>query len=50
MLIVKFSNTTPLPLMIILIVKFSNTTPLPLTILWGGSKNLNWQQLGGSKN
>ena len=29
-----------------IIVKFSNTTPLPLMI-WGGSKNLNWQQFWG---
>ena len=26
----------PTPKIFILIVKFSNTTPLPLTILWGG--------------
>ena len=32
------------------IVKFSNITPLPLMILLGGSKNVNWQQLGASKN
>ena len=41
---VKFLNTTPLPLRIwggsiplkLLIIKFSNTTPMPLTIFCGG--------------